>query len=279
MDEKSDSYVAEKFLRIVAELDRMLAVGNAEAFWAVRPVFAEMDKSFLSGWAASRLTEILNNKDPLVFRDRDALTINVTKTYAISLAMIVKPPKALFLYPQHYMARNVGRGPIKLRRYHPDRPIAADVYDPGVRLVLHEELELAPGETVERDGLRDVLDWEASDGTGFLLRLHSASIGGYEWAFDRETLAPIGVTVLDSYSSQITTAMQMLTALGAPVDDTFVEAGLTSPYFHVRWEAAKMVGQLAPERARETLERLRHDPHPSIRNAVEKTMMTASERH
>jgi hypothetical protein len=162
--------------------------------------------------------------------------------------------------------------PLKVRRYRCDRPIRNDVYDPDVRLEPRDDFELLPGETLERNGHEDVLDWQSEGAPGFLLRLHSESLGDYEWAFDRKTLAPRGVTVLDSFSSQITTVMQMLTALGAPVYGDFVESGLASRYFHVRWEALKMISQLTPERTKEAIERLKNDPHPAIRRAIERTL-------
>jgi hypothetical protein len=262
----------EKFYRTIAELDRLLVPGAGEAFWSARAIFSEMDRSFLAGWTTLRLRELLDNKEVLVFRDRNALTINITKGYAVSLALIEAPSPGLYLYPQHYMARNVGRAPLKVRRYAPDRPVQNDIYDPAVRLVLRDEIDLEPGESLERNGHTDVLDWESEGGTGYVLRLHSESLGNYEWSFDRETLAPKGVTVLDSFSSQMTTAMQMLATLAAPLDPAFIETGLNSEYFHVRWETLKTIGRIAPERTPETLERLKNDPHPSIRRAVEKTL-------
>jgi hypothetical protein len=262
----------EKFYRLVGELDRSLIQGVGDGFWSARPIFAEMDRSFLNGWAACRLKEIRDDRDFLVFRDRNSLTINITKAYAISLTTIDHPPADLYLYPQHYMARNVGRVPLKVRRYRCDRPIRNEVYDPDVRLELRDEFELIPGETVERNGCGDVLDWQSEGTEGFLLRLHSESLGHYEWAFDKATLAPKGVTVLDVNSSQVATAMQMLTALEIPVHKEFIETGLASPYFHVRWEALKMINRVAPEMVRETLERLTSDPHPTIRRAAEKTI-------
>lgn len=263
----------EKFYRIIAGLDRLLKPGAGEDFWSARPIFAEMDRSFVNGWSMCRVKEILDGKELLVFRDRNALTINITKGYAVSLAMIDRPPKGLYLYPQHYMARNVGRTPLKVRRYAPNRPVRNDIYEAVVRLELRDEFSLEPGESIERNGYTDVLDWRSDNVTGYVLRLHSEQIGQYEWAFDRETLAPKGVTVLDSYSSQMTTVMQILAALDTPVDREFVESGLGSPYFHVRWETLKMIGRLAPDLVPETLERLKADPHPSIRQAVERTLL------
>src|SRR5689334_12831914 len=99
-----------------------------------------MDRSFLNGWSLCRVREILDDKELLVFRDRSALTINITKGYAISLALIEEPPHSLFLYPQHYMARNVGRAPLTVRRYTPDRPIKNDIYNADVRLELRDEI-------------------------------------------------------------------------------------------------------------------------------------------
>jgi hypothetical protein len=263
----------DKFHQVIGELDRLLTPGTGDGFWSARPIFAEMDRAFLSGWAACRVKDILDETDLHVFRDRNALTINVTKGYAVSLAMIDRPPDGLFLYPQHYLARNVGRVPLTVRRYRPDRPVQNDVYDPAVRLELHNEFQLEPGQSLERDGYADVLDWGPTEETGYVLRLHSESLGTYEWAFDRQTGAPRGVTVLDSYSSQITTVMQMLTAMDTPVDEDFIEMGLTSRYFHVRWETLKMIGQLAPERVQATVERLSSDPHPVIRQAAERTLL------
>ena len=130
--------------------------------------------------------------------DRSALTINITKGYAISLALIEEPPHSLFLYPQHYMARNVGRAPLTVRRYTPDRPIKNDMYDPEVRLELRDEIELQPGQSIERNGYTDALDWESRGTAGHVFRLHSECLGYYEWAFDRKTLIPSGATVLDS---------------------------------------------------------------------------------
>jgi hypothetical protein len=186
--------------------------------------------------------------------------------------MIERPPDGLYFYPQHFMARNVGHLPLKVDRYSPDRPIRNDIYDPDVRLIRHEEIELQPGESLERNGYKDVLDWRSEQSTGVVLRLHSELLGDYEWAFDRETGAPTGVTVLDSFSGQVATVMQMLTSLGAPVDEDFVEMGLASEHFHVRWETLKMVNHLAPEKTQETIERLKDDPHPAIRRAIEKTL-------
>jgi hypothetical protein len=269
----------EKFYRIIGELDRLLVPGTGDGFWSARPIFAEMDRTFVNGWSVCRVKEILDEKELLVFRDRNALTINVTKGYAVSLAMIDESAPGLYLYPQHYMARNVGRTPLKVRRYTPDCPVQNDVYDPNVRLELRDEFELQPGESLERNGYTDAIDWQCDGETGFVLRLHSEQVGHYEWAFDRETHAPKGVTVLDSYSSQMTTVMQMLTAMGTPVEKDFVQTGLASPHFHVRWETMKMIGQLAPELVPETLERLRNDPHPAIRRAAERTLeMNASNR-
>ena len=262
----------DKFYRIIGELDRLLAPGGGEKFWLARPIFAEMDLSFLNGWGICRVQDLLDEKDFLVFQDRRVLTINITRAYALSLAMIDRPPDGLYFYPQHYMARNVGRVPLQVSRYNLDRPITNDVYDPNVRLVQRDAFELQPGETVERNGFEDVLDWRSERGTGLVLRLHSESLGDYEWAFDRETGAPTGVTVLDSYSSQVATIMQMLTSLGAPIDEDFVEKGLASRHFHVRWETLKMISRLAPEQTRETVERLKNDPHPAIRRAIEKTL-------
>jgi hypothetical protein len=269
---------SDKFYRVIGELDRLLAPGTGDGFWSARPIFYEMDRSFLNGWVTCRLKELRDDKNLLVFRDRNSLTINVTKAYAVSLATIDRPADGLYLYPQHYMARNVGPTPLKVRRYGCDRAIRNEVYDPDVRLELRDEFELLPGETLERNGHEDVLDWQSGNTPGFLLRLHSESLGDYEWAFDRKTRAPKGVTVLDSFSSQITTVMQMLTTLGTPVYGDFVETALGSRYFHVRWEALKMISQLMPERTKEAIERLKNDPHPAIRRAVERTLrMNAAE--
>jgi hypothetical protein len=262
----------DRFYRIIGELDRLLTPGIGEGFWSARPLFAEMDQPFLNGWVACRLKELRNEQNFLVFRDRNALTINVTKAYAVSLATIDHPADGLYLYPQHYMARNVGHAPLKVRRYRSDRPVRNEIYDPSARLELRDEFALLPGETLERNGYEDVLDWQSEGTPGFLLRLHSESLGDYEWAFDRTTLAPKGVTVLDSFSSQITTVMQMLTTLGTPVYGDFVETALGSRYFHVRWEALKMINQLTPERTQAAIERLKNDPHPAIRRAVERTL-------
>jgi hypothetical protein len=262
----------DKFYRIIGELDRLLTPGAGERFWSAKPIFAEMDCSFLNGWAVCRVQDLLDEKDFLVFQDRNTLTINVTKGYAVSLAVIDRPPDDLYLYPQHYMARNVGRTALTVSRYNPDRPIRNDVYNPDLRLVRRDEFALQPGESLERNGHKDVLDWRSEGTTGSVLRLHSDSLGDYEWAFDRETGAPKGVTVLDSFSSQVATVMQMLTSLGAPVDEDFIEMGLLSPHFHVRWETLKMISHLAPEKTGETIERLKDDPHPAIRRAIAKTL-------
>jgi hypothetical protein len=262
----------DKFYRIIGELDRLLTPGSGENFWSARAIFAEMDRSFVNGWAIRGVRDLLDEKDFLVFRDRNTLTINVTRGYALSLAMIDRPPDNLYFFPQHYMARNVGQVPLKVSRYNPDRPIRNDMYDPEIRLLQRDEFVLQPGESLERNGYEDVLDWRSDRTTGFVLRLHSESLGDYEWTFDRETGAPKGVTILDSYSSQVTTVMQMLTSLGAPIDEDFVEMGLQSRHFHVRWETLKMINQLAPEKTQETVERLKDDPHPAIRRAVEKTL-------
>ena len=228
----------EKFYRIIGELDRILTPGAGEKFWSARPIFAEMDRSFLNGWAARRVQDLLDDKDFLVFQDRNSLTINITRGYAVSLARIDRPPADLYLYPQHYMARNVGRAALDVSRFSPDRIIRNDVYDPDVRLVQRDSLELQPGDTIARNGYEDVLDWRSREDTGFLLRLHSESLGDYEWAGNRETRAPKGSygssTVFRARSQRSCRCSQ---SLGAPVGRGILsKLGLGSPHFHVRWE-------------------------------------------
>ena len=269
----------QKFFRIIAELDHLLTPGTGEGFWSARPIFAEMDRGFLNGWSLCRLKDLIEEKEFLVFRDRNAITINITKGYAISLALIETPPRSLYLFPQHYMARNVGRTTLTVRRYGPDRPVRNEVYDPDLRLELREVIELQPGESVERNGNTDVLDWESPEGTGHVLRLHSEGLGYYEWGFDRKTLAPTGVTMLDGFASQVATAMQMLTTLGLPVDSEFIDMGLASPDYHVRWETLKMINRLAPARTQEALDRLKSDPHPAIQRAIERTLQMNTASH
>ena len=67
--------------------------------------------------------------------------------------------------------------------------------------MLQRMLRIFPNNSVPillGDGYRDVFDWARADAPGCVLRLHSESAGNYKWAFDRETRAPNGVTVLDS---------------------------------------------------------------------------------
>ncbi len=269
----------ETFYRLISELDQLLVPGIGEGFWSARSIFAQMDRAFLNGWSMCRLQEMLDEKELLVFRDRSALTINITRGYAVSLALIEQPAPALYLYPQHCMARNVGPVPLTVRRYTTDRPVQNDIYDPQVRLELRDKVILQPGQSIERNGYTEVLDWESPGETGYVLRLHSEGHGHYEWAFDRETLTPRGATVLDSFASQLTTAMQMLVALGVPVNRDFIELGLASPHFQVRWDTMKMIGELAPELTGETLHRLKDDPHPAIRRAVERTLQMNTPGH
>jgi hypothetical protein len=117
------------------------------------------------------------------------------------------------------------------------------------------------------DGSKVACDYEVkSSGVGFRLYEHSDET--MVSMFDKKTRSLVGQTPLVSKHSEIVLALKVLATAKAPEAEEVARMALGSSAHFVRWEAAKVLSQLAPVSVEEMLVKLTSDPHPEVRNAA-----------
>jgi hypothetical protein len=258
---------------LIASLNEALRDGADADFWAVAPLFEEMGAEFVNNWSLVVLKGIVDGTAAPPYHDRGGILLHASRNFTISLTLLSYVPEYIYWYPQHYFAKNIGRLPVFAHRYALAKPQRNDLYDPEAELIDLGRQMLDPGAVMNRDGSREIVDWgESGQEGGLILRLHAIGTGPYEWAFDRPRKRAAGMTAIDPVASQMVSLLRLLSLVGAPDEQQLIEACLQSKFFHVRWEALKTMGALYPSAARQALNSLVGDPHPTIRRAAEKTL-------
>lgn len=258
---------------LITSLDDALRDGAEANFWDVAPLFEKMGIEFINSWSFTILKGIVDGTASPPYHDRGGILLHASRRYTISLTLLSYVPEYIYWYPQHYFAKNVCRRPVVAHRYALAEPQQNDLYDSEAGLIDLGPLVLDPGAILTRNGDREIVDWgDTGQEGGLILRLHSVGTGPYEWAFDRTHKRAAGMTAIDPVASQIVSLLRLLSLVGAPNDQQLIETCLESKFFHVRWEALRTLGALYPSAARQALNSLVNDPHPTIRRAAEKTL-------
>ncbi|HEX8744443.1 MAG TPA: HEAT repeat domain-containing protein [Thermoleophilaceae bacterium] len=136
--------------------------------------------------------------------------------------------------------------------------------------LVEEQVVVGPYETACFRAYDQIADIGSSPTPGPALVVHSMPRGVLTWVFDRETLEPLNLTTTHLQVSRLQLALRVMSELGLPEDADRLAALARSEHLHfIRWEAAKAVYAVDPERGARLLDaELSDDPHPSIRRAA-----------
>jgi hypothetical protein len=264
-------FMENKFSSKIEELNLFFTNVSIQDFWQCSELFNNLDQFFLNNWISEKLSALVSEADISDLHERGVLALHRSEKYVLTVTNLTNASNYFYFHPQHYFARNVGASNINIEVYDVVGVEKNDIFNSNAYLVLKQSLEVRPGEVFRRNGNTEVVDIK-SDKVGMLLRLHSAQLGDYEWAFDKESKKPIGFTSVDPIASHIHSALRMLSTLGVSEKLEVLDAALNHHQFHIRWEALKTINKLFPESALAAFQKLSADQHPTIQSAVNKTL-------
>jgi hypothetical protein len=268
------------FTEELTTLDARIAESQSEeGFWEhVPPFFAD---TLRTGSYRKGLNEIL-----IAVRDRNTpITAKHTAGQFIalhsspwtnwSIIFHKRPAQFLYLSPVDALQARVGGTPLKVGRYSCKRPGSFDLLERDLPLTFDGCDEAKLDVQFERRGREQILDWSALDeegGPGVTLRVNSGPLAPFEWAFDRTTLRPAGLSPIDPIESNVSTIFSLLAAVGERQSVEYLLPFLESERHFMRWNAIQAIAALDKDSSIAGLQRLADDPHPEVRAAARRSL-------
>lgn len=269
-----------RLIELIKEVEARIAEeASPDGFWRYMPSFFE--EVISAGLYKTALNDIL-----ISIRDRSApitaqhtagqfIALHSTPWSNWSLIYHRDPASFLYLSPTDALQARVGGSDLLVGRFTCAQPASFEMLQPQLTLEDHGVREARLGTVFTRKGRHEILDWRAKSGAarpGVTLRVNSGPLADFEWAFDRSTLKPVGLTPIDPVESNLSTIFSLLSAVGDAGSVEHLEPFLTSKRHFVRWNAAQAIAALDVDACASALSRLADDPHPEVRAAARSSL-------
>lgn len=137
---------------------------------------------------------------------RGVIVLHSEPLFNITLGHIGHSPNFLYWTPTHAHIYKLDPGEVALTTYRVPDGLDNVVVKLGTTLQNRKHSSLSQGGLLERDGRRDVVDFDLRGGSVLLARIQAKQLGTLEWMFDRTSLAAVGATALQLQSTQIETS-------------------------------------------------------------------------
>lgn len=259
------------------ELERLISPADPESLWACEQALARaIAGGAFADFANDVISALLTDPksappptSPLIRQSAFRLAI-----VSIDQALITKHGEEIPAHAQHMLLANLGPGPCELRLYEREHLDAVEVFDASVRLVDRGERRLLRGEIMRvRAGAELFHIAKVEAPTVFVVLFgptvyETVTVYGNDLTAQRQYAAKLSTT-------RAQTALTLLNELSAHVDDELtgaVVSMLAHPAHVVRWAAANALSRVSDGWREFALDRLRHDPHPHVRNAVRRSL-------
>jgi hypothetical protein len=269
-----------EFSELIEELEaRLMASPSPDTFSRYAPeVFSTVLQDRLHVKVMNELLSGIRDRNmPITALNTSGEFIALHTSAYCSWAIIFHKVRARFLYlsPVDALQARVGGAELFVTRYSCEEPEAFDILQPDLELVSSETVQAALGEVFTRHGRREILDWQTGAGetrTGTTLRVNSGLRADFEWAVDRETRRPVGLSGMDPVNSNMTTIFSLLASIGDKSSIESLRPFLASDKHFMRWSAAKAIAAIDAEAGMESVTALVDDPHLEVRNAARKSL-------
>jgi hypothetical protein len=163
---------------------------------------------------------------------------------------------------------------IKYSLYNQNNTIQVEVLDKNKKLTLiHKDATLASGESIFISKHKDVFSFEGEENDERIsaLILTTKPTPSFDWEYDVESMLPIRI-VGDQDDCRIEQTCKMLGELGNDSSTNVLKKLVNHPKHNIRWEALRNLMSINYEEGCSSLLKLKNDPHPEVKNAVEKTI-------
>ncbi|WP_156457769.1 HEAT repeat domain-containing protein [Altererythrobacter sp. Root672] len=218
------------------------------------------------------LTQIRDNHLPIT-ADRTSgsfIVLHRTPFSGWSVIFHNRITRYLYLSPINAIQSNIGKtDSVKVVRYRCNRPNDFSVLDRDLSITEIESVTPGKNQIVMRPGSTDILDWRPASDTGargLTLRLNGSPLESFEWTFSRETNKAIALAPIESFESNLTTLLTLLSTCGNGETVDLVLPLLQHERHFVRWAAAQTIAAIDEEAGLKAIAKLTSDPHPEVRS-------------
>ena len=269
-----------EFAELIEELEaRISASPSPDTFSRyAKELFSTVLENRLHVKAANELLAGIRDRDmPITALNTSGEFIALHTSAYCSWAIIFHKVPARFLYlsPVDAVQARIGGAELVVTRYSCAGPESFDILQPDLELVASAPIQAAVGEIFTRHGRREILDWQTVAGqtkTGATLRVNSGLRADFEWAVDRRTRRPLGLSGMDPVKSNLTTIFSLLGSIGDKSSIGPLQPFLASDKHFMRWSAAQAIAAIDAEAGVESVTALVDDPHVEVRNAARKSL-------
>ena len=266
-----------EFMDVVQSVDAEIErVRDSQSFYALaEKPFADVISLKLHVQALNKLLCAVRDEHlPITARHTSGRYIILHSSPLSSWALIFHdvPSQYLYLSPVYVLQANVGEpSSLSVERYCCSAPRDFGHLEDSVELGVGTSEDASPGVVLKRNGTTDILDWRRADSQsrpGVTLRINSYALAPFEWAFDRKTRRPVGLSPIHSIESNLTTLLSLLAVCGNERTVEITQELLTHERHFLRWAAAKTIASLDGSAGVQAALRLADDAHPEVRAAA-----------
>jgi hypothetical protein len=264
------------FSDLISEMDaRLEAKPSAETFWEEIPaLFSKVLAEGLHIKALNSLLAAVRDENMLVTAQHTAgqfvaLHISPFSSWAIIFHKV--PHQFLYLSPVDALQTAIGGADLEVTRYTCEQPSTFEVLQRDLPIVAGEPEAAPRGAIFTRHGCREILDWQTvagADRPGVTLRVNSGLRAEFEWAVDRQTRRPVGLSGIDQVRSNLITIFSLLSSVGDPQSIEHLRPFLGADKHFVRWSAARTIAAIDAGEGLASVEALADDPHEEVRRAA-----------
>jgi hypothetical protein len=258
-------------------LDRLVDVDEPESLWACEPaLLGALASGVFAAFANDWLGAFAFNADA---RPPNTLSLVKGSGYALSLVAVEQTqpeqPREILSHAQHKLLLNLGPEELRFTLYQQTGTDRIDVFDPAAGLKAAQRRRLTPRSCLRLRAGIDVFDLPEAFGRTVLITLIGPTKFQTVTAYDFESLRP---TRMFASQVAVTRAQYALAVLAELVPDpgealtAAVGELLSHPSHVVRWAAASAMNAFSEDAGTAALAALRDDPHPHIRNAVQRSL-------
>jgi len=268
------------FFELIAEMEaRLKASASPDAFWKYAPeLFSAVLENGLHTKAVNGLLAGIRDENLPITANHTAGQFIALHTSPYSSWAIIfhkSPIRFLYLSPVDALQVRIGGSELDVTRFHCEEPEAFDVLQPDLELIEGDPIPAPIGTVFARHGRREILDWQTGPGSlrpGVTLRINSGLLADFEWAFDRGTRRPVGLSGIDPVRSNMTTIFSLLASVGDQSSIEHLRPFLGSDKHFLRWHATQTIAAIDADEGKACVTALVDDPHVEVRSAARKSL-------
>lgn len=265
------SDAAASILSFIEQARQRFQPQQPETFWNCEALFGNLARSdFLHQAVREELGRLADNADYSGAWHAHEWVLHKSGPFVLSVSLHEQSQRYLHALPYlglYCPLRQALRG----RRHRLPTHYRNEVFDPQLRLMQGETLEIAEGQVLSLHSGEWVYDFDI-DTPQLLLKFFTTPVRMLEWLFNRDTLQAWQANDADLSFTQLRVAADILGKFAHQSSLPALQQLTRYPHHSVRWAAIQSLGRLSRRDALEALQRAAKDPHPHVSRAAQKAL-------